>query len=151
MPRGKRRIPAIGPKARDQLTRADTGETVTSVQQQDEPTAVRQRGEKVATPTRELLGTNKPDWGKIGVWVTFSTFVFGLVTAVIWSYADTVNSVRSLNDDVKDLKRKGDDLLRSSLDANARISAIERHQSDSANLSDHAAQQASSPPRPANR
>ena len=90
------------------------------------------QGERVEAPTAELLGTAKTDWGKVGVWLAVGTFVFGVIVTVIWNYADTVNSIRNLGEDVKELKRKTDELLRSSLDAGARLSSIERHAKDEA-------------------
>jgi hypothetical protein len=77
-----------------------------------------------------MLGTSKTDWGKVGVWVAVGTFAFGALVAVIWNYADTVNSVKNISNDVIDLKRKTDELLRSSLDAAARLSSLERRQAE---------------------
>jgi hypothetical protein len=90
------------------------------------------RGERVEVPTAELLGTTKTDWGKVGVWLAVGTFVFGVIVTIIWNYADAVNSIRNLGDDVKELKRKTDELLRSSLDAGARLSSLERRAKDEA-------------------
>lgn len=130
MQKSKSRVPPSGGKSRDLLTRADTAATATSVESQVDPIPRRQRGERVAAPTAELLGSDITDWGKVGTWVAIGAFAFGVVVTVIWNYADMVNSIRNLNDDVKDLKRKTDDLFRSSVDATARISSIERRTKD---------------------
>jgi hypothetical protein len=64
----------------------------------------------------------KRDWGKIGVYVTVGL----AAAAAVYNYADLASLVRNTADDVKELKRKSDELLRSSLDASARIGVLER-------------------------
>jgi cell division protein FtsB len=69
-----------------------------------------------------LLGHSKPDWGKLSV-------VLGIILAAgggLWHYADTAASVKNLGDDVKDLKRKSDDLLRTTIETSTRVSTLER-------------------------
>lgn len=132
MPRSKVRPPAPRRRANGDLSRADTSGTSSSAPQDASPIPLRERGERVDAPSPELLGTTKQDWSKVGVWVTVGVFLLGIFGTAVWNYADTVAAVRGLSDDVKDLKRKADDLLRSSVDASARISALERRPSDHA-------------------
>lgn len=126
MARGKPPIPPPPQKSRELLNRADTAATATSFDQPSEPIPRRQRGERVDAPTAEMRGPAPTDWGKIGVWVAVGIFTIGLLITVIWNYADTVNSIRNLNSDVGDLKKRADDLFKSSADAGARLSNLER-------------------------
>lgn len=73
-----------------------------------------------------MRGPAPTDWGKVGVWVAVGTFSIGLLITVIWNYADTVNSIKNLGSDVADLKKKADDLFKSSADTSARLSNLER-------------------------
>lgn len=126
MARGKLRTPPPQPKSREVLNRADTAATATSFEQPPEPIPRRQRGERVDAPTAEMRGPAPTDWGKAGVWVAVGTFAIGLLITVIWNYADTVNSIKNLNSDVGELKKRADDLFKSSVDAAARLSNLER-------------------------
>ena len=126
MPKNRPRPPDQRTRSRDLLSRAETVATVTSVERNAEPVPRRLRGERVDAPTADMLSPPKTDWVKVGVWVATVTFVFGVVVTGVWNFADTVNSVRNLGDDVRDLKRRTDDLLRASLDVAARIASIER-------------------------
>ena len=126
MARGKPQTPPPPQKSRELLNRADTAATVTSFEQPAEPIPRRQRGERVDAPTAEMRGPTPTDWGKVGVWVTVGIFAIGLLITVIWNYADTVNSIKNLNSDVGDLKKRADDLFKSTVDAGARLSNLER-------------------------
>lgn len=125
MPRGKPKTPPPQ-RTRSLLNQADTAETATSFEQAPEPIPKRQRGERVDAPTAEMRGPPPTDWGKVGVWVALGTFSIGLLITVIWNYADTVNSIKNLSSDVADLKKKADDLFKSSVDASARLTSLER-------------------------
>lgn len=126
MARGKPRIPPPPQKSRELLNRADTAETATSFEQPTEPIPRRQRGERVDAPTAEMRGPVSTNWGKVGAWIAVGTFSITLLITVIWNYADTVNSIKNLNTDVGDLKKRADDLFKSSVDAAARLSSLER-------------------------
>lgn len=126
MAKSKHRIPQPQQKSRELLNRADTAATATSVDQPSDPIPRRQRGERVAVPTAEMLGPPPTDWGKVGVWVAVGTFATTILITVIWNYADTVNTIKNLNSDVGDLKRRTDDLFKSSVDASTRITNLER-------------------------
>lgn len=133
MPRGKpRTLPPQ--RSRSLLNRADTGETATSFEQVSEPIPKRQRGERVDAPTAEMRGQAPTDWGKVGVWVAIGTFSIGLLITVIWNYADTVNSIKNLGSDVTELKKKADDLFKSSIETSSRLSNLERRVRDDAPL-----------------
>ena len=125
MPRGKPRTPQPQ-RSPNLLNRADTTETATSFEQPTEPIPQRQRGERVDAPTAEMRGPAPTDWSKVGVWVAVGTFSVGLLITVIWNYADTVNSIKNLGSDVSELKKKTDDLFKSSVETSTRLSNIER-------------------------
>ena len=126
MARGKPRIPTPQQKSRELLNRADTAATATSFEQPPEPIPRRQRGERVDAPTAEMRGAPPTDWGKVGVWVAVGIFAIGLLITVVWNYADTINSIKNLNGDVGDLKKRTDELFKSSVDASTRLSSLER-------------------------
>jgi hypothetical protein len=124
MPRGKQFPPAPKGLSKERLFNAETSVTSTDDGEDKKSRGRRQKGERVEAPSAELLSHSKHDWGKIGVLVTIGLAVI----AAVYSYADLVSLARSSADDVKELKRKADELLRSSLDASARISALERRE-----------------------
>ena len=127
MARGKPRTqPPPSPRPRELLNRADTAATATSYERPPEPIPQSQRGERVDAPTAEMRGRPSTDWGKVSVWVAIGIFALGILITVIWNYADTVNSIKNLSSDVGDLKRRADDLFKSSVDATARLAALER-------------------------
>lgn len=126
MARGKPRIPSPPQKSRELLNRADTAATATLFEQPAEPIPRRQRGERVDAPTAEMRGPASTDWGKVGAWIAVGTFSVTLLITVIWNYIDTVYSIKILNSDVGDLKKKADDLFKSSVDTAARLSSLER-------------------------
>lgn len=126
MARGKPRIPPPQQRSRELLNRADTAATTTSFEQPSEPIPRRQPGERVDAPTAEMRGSPPTDWSKIGVWVAVATFCLSLLITVVWNYADMVNSIKNLNGDVGDLKRRADDLFKSSVDTSTRLSNLER-------------------------
>jgi hypothetical protein len=126
MPRGKPLPPAQKGRSKEQLFNAETSVTSTDDIDEKKPRGRRQKGERVEAPSPELLPhSSKHDWGKIGVFVAIGLAVAG----AIYSYADLESLARNTADDVKELKRKADELLRSSLDASARIGALERRDS----------------------
>lgn len=126
MARGKSRIPSQQQKSRELLNRVDTAATATSLEQLPEPISRRERGERVDAPTAEMRGPSPTDWGKVGVWVAVGTFSIGLLITVVWNYADTMNSIKNLNTDMGDLKRRADDLFKSSVETSTRVSNLER-------------------------
>ena len=126
MARGKPRIPPPPQKSRELLNRADTAATATFYEQLTEPIPRQQLGERVDAPTAEMRGPAPTNWGKVGAWIGVGTFSITLLITIIWNYADTVNSIRNLNSDVGDLKKKADDLFKTSVDAAARLSSLER-------------------------
>jgi len=89
------------------------------------PTNLRLPGEKVATPSSDLMG-HSTDWGKIGVYVGIAAFILPAIFGGAWFFSDMNSSIRGVVDEVKDLKRKSDDLFRQSADSMARISVLER-------------------------
>lgn len=122
MPRGKPLPPAPKGRSKEQLFNAETSVTSTDDVDEKKPRGRRQKGERVEAPSAELLPHSRHDWGKIGVFVAIGLAAAG----AIYSYADLASLARNTADDVKELKRKADELLRSSLDASARIGALER-------------------------
>jgi hypothetical protein len=102
-------------RSRSRLSREDTAQTAASFEEAVERPP-RQHGERVEAPSAELRGQPATDWGKVGVWLTVGL----AAVAALWHYAENVNL------DVSDLKRKSDDLIKSSADAAARLSALER-------------------------
>ena len=126
MAKGKPRIPPPRQKSRQLLDNAETAATATSFEQPPEPISRRQRSERVDTPTAEMRGAPPTDWSKVGVWVAVATFSIGLIITVVWNYADTVNSIKNLTSDVGDLKKRADDLFKSSVDTSARLLNLER-------------------------
>ena len=126
MARGKPRIPPPRQKSRELLNNADTAATATSFEPPPEPISRRQRGERVDTPTAEMRGAPPTDWSKVGVVVAVATFSISLLIAVVWNYADMVNSIKNLTSDVGDLNKRADDLFKSAVDTSARLSNLER-------------------------
>ena len=74
------------------------------------------------------MGRSGPDWGKWAFWAAVVTFVLSIAGAAVWQFATTAESLRSIGDDVKDLKKRADEQLRSSIEAFARISSLERQE-----------------------
>ena len=116
-----------GPKGRSKefLFNAETSVTSTDESEDRKPRGKRQKGEKVDAPSAELLPQSKHDWSKIGVYVALGL----AAAAALYNYADLAALVRNTAEEVKDLKRRSDELLRSSLDASARIGVLERRES----------------------
>lgn len=104
---------------------AETAVTSTDDSDDRKQRVKKQKGEKVEAPSAELLQPPKRDWGKVGVYVTLGL----AAAAAIYNYADLAALAKSTADDVKELKRKSDDLLRSSIETSARIGALERKDS----------------------
>ena len=120
------------PADRDQMTRqrlanAETTETGASgnANSEDTPSILRLPGEKVSIPSSALLGRGT-DWTKIGVYVAIAAVALPAVFGGAWFFSDINTSVRGVVDEVKELKRKSDDLFRQTADSVARISALER-------------------------
>lgn len=113
--------------ARQRLANLETTQTEASSDADSGTTSgnFRLSGEKVPTPTSALMG-NHTDWGKIGVYVAIGIFCVPVIFSVAWFFSDLNSSVRGVVDEVKDLKRKTDDLFRQTTDSMARISALER-------------------------
>lgn len=142
MARGRPTPPAPKGRSKEYLFNAETAVTATDDSVDRKLRGKRQKGEKVEAPSAELVPQSKHDWGKIGVYVTL-----GLAAAAgIYNYADLSSLARNTADDVKDLKRRSDELLRSSIDASARIGVLERRDTPQP-----PAIATSSPSRPASR
>ena len=93
-----------------------------------------------------MRGPAPINWGKAGVLVTVAIFLIGSLITGIKDYADTVNSVKNLGSDVAELKKKADDLFRTSVDSSARLSNLERRaHSEAAPLPPMRPQAASAP------
>lgn len=137
MPRGKfYRPPQRQSRSEGQLAAGETSETgvgVSSAREQDKFSK-----EHVERPAQELLAPTGPDWSKWGVCLSAVLAGIGLM----WHYADISFNVKTMLEDVKDLKRKSEEMLKFSLDASGRISALERR--DGANVLPPAAQPAPS-------
>lgn len=135
MSRGKPRPPMRRQDLRQPPTDADTSATA-SADASEEPgsTVKRVRGERVDAPSRELLGHPKTDWGKVGVWVTIGVAIASAIGAAMWNYADTAAAVRNLGEDIRDLKRKTDDLFKASVESSTRLTAIERKSEETRKL-----------------
>ena len=122
MPRNRQPPATTRGRSKEQLFTAETSDTST-----DDPDARKSRGtnpkgERVEAPSAALLQQPNHDWGKIGVYVAVALAAI----TFIYSYADLMSLARNTSDDVKELKRKSDELLRSSLETSARIGVLER-------------------------
>jgi len=69
-----------------------------------------------------MRGKSPWQWEKLAAIIA----VLAAVLGAFWHYAGITNQVANLNGDVGDLKKKSDDLLKSSADASARLSSLER-------------------------
>ena len=132
-----------GPKGRskDLLFNAETSVTSTDESEYRKPRSKRQKGERVEAPSAELIPQPRHDWSKISVYVALAL----AAAAAIYNYADLASLVRSTAEEVKDLKRRSEELLRSSLEVTARLGVLERRDSAQATAT------ASSPAKPASR
>lgn len=128
MARGKPRPPTARAPSRTYLSNVETEETSRSGPEQDELPRANQIGEAVPIPSRELMGRRGPNWGKWGVWVAVVTFALSVAGAAVWQFATTAESLRSIGDDVKELKKQAAEQLRSSIEAFARLSSLERQE-----------------------
>lgn len=128
MARGKPRPPAARTPSRAYLSNVETEETSRSGPEEDERPRANQVGEAVPIPSKELMGSRGPDWGKWGFWAAVVTFALSIAGAAVWQFATTAESLRSIGDDVKDLKKRADEQLRSSIEAFSRISSLERQE-----------------------
>lgn len=123
MKRNKFRNPASKATPKDFLSNADTSSTSSIGEDSTRSPRGRPYAEEVEAPSAELLGnrSNFP-WEKFGV-------LFGLflaVVAFIWHYASLNANVTNLSEDMKTVKQRGDDLIRTSADNSARLSALEK-------------------------
>jgi hypothetical protein len=82
----------------------------------------RSKSEEVETLRPDLLRHNPVDWGKIGAYLAILTLVGG----VMCEFADVAISVRNLRDDVKELKRESENLVRTSVETSVRVTVLER-------------------------
>lgn len=80
------------------------------------------RRKEVETPSPALLGHSQVNWGKISAYLA----IFAWVGGAMWQFADVSISVRNLSDDVKDLKRESENLLRTSVETSFRVTVLER-------------------------
>lgn len=128
MARGRPRPPAARAHSRAYLSNAETDETSRSGPEQDERPRANQVGEAVPIPSKELMGRRGPDWGKWGFWAAIVSFALSISGAAVWQFATTAESLRSIGDDLKDLKKRADEQLRLSIEAFARISSLERQE-----------------------
>lgn len=72
------------------------------------------------------MGTTGTDWGRLGFWAAIGTFALTIGGTAVWQFASTAEVLKSISDDVKDLKRRADEQLRTSIEAMSRISALEQ-------------------------
>lgn len=124
MPKGKQPPPRPKGRSREELFNAETSITSTDDPEDKKSPARRQKGERVEAPAAELMPQGKHDWSKTGVLVALGLAAAG----TIYSYADLVWLARNTAEDVKELELRADALLRSSLDASARITVLERRE-----------------------
>jgi hypothetical protein len=125
MSRARQFPPAKG-ISKEFLFNADTlGDTSSSGPDDRKQRGKKPKGERVEAPGFELQPPEKRDWGKIGVYLSGAIFSVGL----IYNYADLSSLVKSTAEDVKDLKKKSDELLRSSIEVSARMGVLERRDS----------------------
>ena len=123
MPRTRQIPPGSKGRSKELLFNAETAVTSTDDSVDDRKQRVKkQKGEKVEAPSPELLRQPTRDWGKIGVYVALAIAAIGL----IYNYADLAALTKNTAEDVKELKRKSEDLLRSSIETSARIGVLER-------------------------
>jgi hypothetical protein len=69
-----------------------------------------------------LFEHNQVDWGKISAYLA----MFTLVGGAMWQFADVYISVRNLRDDIKELQRESENLLRISVETSVRVTVLER-------------------------
>lgn len=112
----RRRLANLETSSTESFGDADSGNTLSNV---------RLSGEKVATPSSALMGP-ATDWGKIGVYVAIALFVISTIFSGAWFFSDMSSSLRGVVDEVKEMKRKSDELFRLSAESVARISVLER-------------------------
>lgn len=127
MARPKQLPPTPRARSREELFNAETSATSTSGGDERRSKKRRLSGEKVESPNPELLASSPPpewNWSKLGFWVAVA---IAAVTA-IYNYAELSALARSTAEDVKGLKTRSEELLRSSVEANARIGALERNE-----------------------
>lgn len=125
MPRNRPPPTTIRGRSKEQLFSAETDVTSTDDQEVRTSRSTKLKGERVEAPSADLFQQATYDWGKIGVYIAVAIAVIG----VIYSYADLVSLARNTSEDVKELKRKSDELLRSSIETSARIGVLERRDS----------------------
>lgn len=122
MPRN--RPPPPKGRSRELLFNAETSVTSTDESDDRKPRSKRPKSEKVEAPSAELVARVNRDWGKVSVYITLAL----AAAATIYNYADLVSLARNTADDVKDLKRRSDDLIKSSIEASARLGVLERRE-----------------------
>lgn len=87
---------------------------------------------KASKPPDQLLATgrsrlgvlehNLVDWGKISAYLA----MFTLAGGAMWQFADVYISVKNLHDDVKELQRENENLVRISVETSVRVTVLER-------------------------
>ena len=121
-----RQLPPTKGISREFLFNADTlGDTSSSGPEDKKQRGKKPKGERVEAPGLELQPAEKPDWGKFSFYLAGAIFSVGLIS----NYADLSSLVKSTAEDVKDLKKKSDELLRSSIEVSARMGVMERRDS----------------------
>lgn len=128
MPKSKARPPNPKIRSKEILFNAETSVTATDEPEEKKRTGRSQQGEKVEAPSAELQPHGARDWGKIGVILTLVLAGFG----AIYHYADVVSMVKNTAEELKDIRRRTEDLLRASIEASARIGALERREAAAA-------------------
>lgn len=69
-----------------------------------------------------LFGHFPVDWGKISAYLA----MFTLLGGAMWQFADVYITVRNLRDDIKELQRESENLLRISVETSVRVTVLER-------------------------
>lgn len=69
-----------------------------------------------------LLGHSPVDWGKVSAYLA----MFAILGGAMWQFADVFISVKNLRDDMKELQRKSENLLLTSVETSVRVTALER-------------------------
>lgn len=62
------------------------------------------------------------DWGRISAYLA----IFTLFGGAIWQFSDVYISVRNLRDDIEELQRESESLLRNSVETSIRVTVLER-------------------------
>lgn len=127
MPKSRPRPPKPKPSPRDLVANVDTSTTETTPEAGSRDTIRRFRGESVEIPTAELFARRGPDWQKVGVYVAIAI----AAVAGLAHYLDMNATVKTIVEDVREVKRKLDDLFQRSIENSSRLGGLEQRIKDS--------------------